>query len=141
MDIKPIKTERDYERAVRRAETLLNATEGSAGSDELDVLATLLEAYEREHYPIDMPDPVETINFRLEQEGKNARALEGVIGLPSRVHDVMQGNRALSVRMIRALNERFGIPVEVLIQPGRQERETGVRSYRRTRAAKVKKYA
>jgi HTH-type transcriptional regulator / antitoxin HigA len=127
MDIKPIKNERDYEGALRRVELLWNAPKGSAGSDELDVLATLIEAYEREHYPMDMPSPVEAILFRLEQQGKDSRALIGVIGQRSRVHEVMRGKRPLSIQMIRALHDKFGIPANVLIQPGRKIGESARR--------------
>jgi HTH-type transcriptional regulator / antitoxin HigA len=124
MDIKPIRTEADYERALRRVEKLWDSPKGSAGSDELDILATLIEAYEREHYPIDLPDPIEAINFRLEQQGKDARALVGVIGLPGRVHEVMHGKRPLSIKMIRKLHHKFHIPAEVLIRPPRRGRRT-----------------
>jgi HTH-type transcriptional regulator/antitoxin HigA len=136
MDIKPIKNDRDYEGALRRVELLWNSPKGSAGSDEMDVLATLIEAYEREHYPVDMPGPVEAILFRLEQEGKDARALIGVIGQRSRVHEVLRGKRSLSIQMIRALHAKFGIPANVLIQPVPKRRESirhsGSRRVRRT---------
>ena len=128
MDIKPIKNEQDYQGALRRVELLWDSPKGSVGSDEMDVLATLIEAYEREHYPVDMPDPVEAIEFRLEQEGKDERALIGVIGGRSRVHEVMRRKRPLSIQMIRALHGKFGIPASVLIQPGRTRRESKVRA-------------
>jgi HTH-type transcriptional regulator/antitoxin HigA len=117
MNIKPIKNDRDYERALRRVEALWEAREGSRESDELDILATLIEAYEREHYPIDPPDPVEAIKFRLEQEGKDTRALIGVIGGRTRVYEIMCGKRSLSLNMIRKLHLKFGIPANVLIRP------------------------
>ena len=85
MNIKPIKDEADYEGALRRVEELWNSLEGSAESDELDILTTLIEAYEHEHYPIDLPSPIEAIKFRLEQKGKDTRALIGVIGQRTRV--------------------------------------------------------
>ena len=126
MDIKPIRGEADYERALRRVEELWDSQEGSAESDELDILTTLIEAYEREHYPIDLPDPIEAIKFRLEQKGKDSRALIGVIGQRTRVYEVMRGKRALSLNMIRSLHEKLGIPAEVLIQPARRGRRLGV---------------
>src|ERR1700675_1449788 len=89
MDIKPIRSEADYERALRRVEKLWDSPEGSARSDELDILATLIEAYERRHYPIDLPSPLAAIKFGLEQEGKDTRALIGVIGQRTRVYEVM----------------------------------------------------
>jgi HTH-type transcriptional regulator/antitoxin HigA len=127
MEIKPIRTELDYERTLREVERLMNAKAGTAEEDRLDVLATLVEAYESEHFPIDPPDPIEAIRFRLEQQGLDPSALVGVIGGRSRVHEVMHRKRALSLEMIRRLHERFGIPAEVLILP--------VRSPRRRRAA------
>src|ERR1700694_868938 len=127
MDIKPIRGEADYERALRRVEELWNSPEGSAESDELDILATLIEAYEREHYPIEFPDPIEAIKFRLEQKGKDSRVLIGVIGQRTRVYEVMRGKRPLSLNMIRNLHEKFDIPAEVLIQPARRKRKIDVR--------------
>ena len=127
MEIKPIRTELDYERTLREVERLMNAKARSAEEDRLDVLATLVEAYESEHFPIDPPDPIEAIRFRLEQQGLDRSALVGVIGGRSRVYEVMQRKRALSLEMIRRLHDRFGIPAEVLIRP--------VRAARRRRAA------
>jgi len=116
MQIKPIKSNADHEAALRRIETLWGASSGTAEGDELDVLATLVEAFEREHYPIDLPDPIEAIRFRLEQEGKDYRALIGVIGQRTRVYEVMRGDRGLSLNMIRKLHSKLNIPAEVLIQ-------------------------
>jgi HTH-type transcriptional regulator/antitoxin HigA len=127
MEIKPIRTELDYERTLREVERLMNAKAGSTEEDRLDVLAMLVEAYESEHFPIDPPDPIEAIRFRLEQQGLDPSALVGVIGGRSRVYEVMHRKRALSLEMIRRLHERFGIPAEVLIRP--------VRAARRRRAA------
>ncbi len=131
MDIKPIKNERDYEKALRRAESLWKSPEGSAESDELDILATLIEAYENEHYPSDMPDPVEAM-----------RALIGVIGGRTRVYEVLRGKRSLSLNMIRELHDKFGIPANVLIQPGRKRgKSTGRHTSRRLGSATLKKSA
>ncbi len=142
MDIKPIKNERDYEQALQRVESLWKSPEGSAESDELDVLATLIDAYEREHFPIDLPDPVEAIKFRLEQKGKDSRALIGVIGQRTRVYEVLRGKRSLSLNMIRELHDKFSIPASVLIQPGRKNRKTAGRvTSRRLRSARRKKSA
>jgi HTH-type transcriptional regulator/antitoxin HigA len=142
MNIKPIKNEGDYEEALRRAESLWGSPEGSGESDELDVLATLIEAYESEHYPVDMPDPVEAIKFRLEQEGKDSRALIGVIGQRTRVYEVLRGKRPLSLNMIRELHEKFGIPADVLIQPGRKMRRPARRrASGRLRSRTLKKSA
>jgi HTH-type transcriptional regulator/antitoxin HigA len=143
MDIKPIRGEADYERALRRVEELWNSLEGSAGSDELDILATLIEAYEQEHQPIELPDPIEAIKFRLEQKGKDSSALIGVIGQRTRVYEVMQGKRPLSLNMIRNLYKEFDIPAEVLIQPvGRIRRKVDARrNPARLRRAIIRKSA
>jgi HTH-type transcriptional regulator/antitoxin HigA len=142
MDIKPIKNERDYAQALRRVESLWKSPQGSPESDELDVLATLLEAYERDHYPMDLPDPVEAIKFRLEQEGKDSRALIGVIGQRTRVYEVLRGKRSLSLNMIRQLHDKFGIPANVLIQPGSKTRKpVAQRAARRLRSTTLKKSA
>jgi HTH-type transcriptional regulator/antitoxin HigA len=120
MLIKPIREERDYERALRRVEQLWASPKGSPESDELDVLVTLIEAYEKKRYPIDLPNPIEAIKFRLEQTGKDLRSLIGVIGQRTRVYEVMRGDRPLSLNMIRSLHDKFGIPADVLIQPNRR---------------------
>jgi len=133
MEIKPIRTDVDYEQALRRIEDLWDASAGTPDDDELEVLATLAEAYEREHYPIDLPDPIEAIKFRLEQTGKDLRALIGVIGQRTRVYEVMRGARPLSLNMIRNLHRKLQIPAEVLIQstrrpPQRASRRSGTKN-------------
>ena len=118
MEIKPIRNERDHERALRRVEELWNSPEGSPQSDEMGILVTLIDAYEREHSPIDLPDPIEAIKF--EQQGKDTRALIAVIGHRTRVHEVLNGKRSLSLKMIRNLHDECGIPASVLIQPAQK---------------------
>jgi HTH-type transcriptional regulator / antitoxin HigA len=120
MGIKPIRTEADYEAAIRHIETLWGAAQGTPEGDELDVLATLVESYESERHPVDLPDPIEAIKFRLEQQGKDYRALVGVIGQRTRVYEVMRRARPLSLNMIRELYRKLQIPAEVLIQPVRR---------------------
>ena len=120
MEIKPIRTEADYQAALHRIETLWGASHGTSKGDELDVLATLVESYEDKHYAIDLPDPIEAIKFRLEQEGKDYRALVGVIGQRTRVYEVMRRARPLSLNMIRELHRKLRIPAEVLIQSKRK---------------------
>jgi len=127
MEIKPIRNDADHERALREVQRLWGAKEGTTEGDRLDVLVTLVDAYESEHFPMDPPDPIEAIRFRLEQQGLDPSALIGVIGGRSRVYEVMHRKRTLSLEMIRRLNERFGIPAEVLIRP--------IRAARRRRAA------
>jgi len=124
MEIKPIRTNADHERALREIQRLWGAKEGTADGDRLDVLATLVDAYEQKHFPIDAPEPIEAIRFRLEQQGLDERALVGVIGGRSRVYEVMQRKRPLSLDMIRRLNERFEIPAEVLIRRIRARRRS-----------------
>ena len=122
MEIKPIRSNADHERTLLEIQRLWGAKEGTAEGDRLDVLVTLVDAYEEKHFPIDPPDPIEAIRFRLEQQGLDPRALVGVIGGRSRVYEVMQRKRALSLEMIRRLHDRFGIPAEVLIRPVRAGR-------------------
>ena len=120
MEIKPIRNDADHEAALHRIEELWGAPPESAEGDELDVLATLTEAYERERYPIDQTDPIAAIKFRLEQTGKDFRALVGVIGQRTRVYEVMRGARPLSLNMIRNLHRKLEIPADILIQPERK---------------------
>jgi HTH-type transcriptional regulator/antitoxin HigA len=119
MRVRPIRTEEDYENALLKIEQLWGAKAGTAEGDLLDVLAALVETYEREHFPIDLPDPIEAIEFRLEQQGKDYRALIGIIGQRTRVYEVMRRDRPLSLAMIRKLHKKLRIPAEVLIRPGR----------------------
>jgi HTH-type transcriptional regulator/antitoxin HigA len=122
MKIKPIRSDNDYKQALQRVEALWGSALGSQLGDELEVLVTLIEAYERERYPIDRPNPLEAIKFRLEQSGKNLSSLIGIIGQRTRVYEVMRGDRPLSLKMIRNLHRELGIPAEVLIQPSRKPR-------------------
>src|SRR5438552_9530999 len=124
MEIRPIRTETDYKTAIRRIEALWGAAQGTPEGDELDILATLVESYEHEHYGIDLPDPVEAIKFRLEQQGKDYRALVGVIGQRTRVYEVMRRARPLSLNMIRRLHGTLQIPAEVLIRTSAKTRRT-----------------
>jgi HTH-type transcriptional regulator/antitoxin HigA len=130
MEIKPIRTTEDYDAALRRVEALWGAAHGTPDGDELDVLVTLLEAYERENFPVDLPDPIEAIKFRLQQEGKDYRALIGVIGQRTRVYEVMRKARPLSLRMIRSLHRRLQIPAQILIQSAPSSKSTRPKSHR-----------
>src|ERR1700677_4818808 len=117
MRMKPIKTEADHVDALEEIEGLWGADEGTAEGDRLDILMTLVEAYEEAHFPMDMPDPIEAIKFRLEQQGEDKKALIGIIGNRTRVYEVLRGDRALSLNMIRQLHERLKIPAEILLRP------------------------
>ena len=96
------------------------ARAGTRDGDRLDVLATLIHAYEAEHYPMDPPDPIEAIKFRMEQQGLTRRDLEEIIGTRTRIAEILNRKRGLSIAMIRRLHERLGIPAEVLIRPSRK---------------------
>ncbi len=115
MDIRPIKTESDYRETLREIETLMTAEPGTKAGDRLDVLVTLVEAYERRHFPIDLPDAVEAIKFRMEQRGLTIDDLVPAIGRKNRVYEVLTRRRPLTVRMIRALVKEFNIPAESLL--------------------------
>jgi len=136
MEIKPIRNRRDHERALRRVEALWGAADGSKEHDELGVLATLIEAYEREHFPVEMPDPIQAIRFRLEQQGADTSDLVGVIGGRTRVYEVLRGKRPLSLNMIRNLHAKFGIPAHVLIQ-SRQKRTKRIERASRLRSRRT----
>jgi HTH-type transcriptional regulator/antitoxin HigA len=119
-EVRPIRTKRDYEAALKEVERLWGTKAGTAEGDRLDVLATLIDAYEAEHYPIDPPDPIEAIKFRMEQQGLSRRDLEEIIGTRTRIAEVLNRKRGLSIAMIRRLHERLGISAEVLIRPSRK---------------------
>ncbi len=121
-NLKPIKTEGDYEAALEEVERLWGAPSGTPKGDRLDILATLIDAYENDHYPIDPPDPIEAITFRMEQQGLTRKDLEGVLGSRTRVAEVLTRRRGLSINMIRRLHEKFGISAEVLIRPTKLRR-------------------
>lgn len=118
-ELKPIRTEADYDRALEEVERLWGAKSGTPDGDRLDVLATLIEVYEAKHHPIDPPDPIEAIKFRMEQQGLVRKDLEPMIGPRNRVADVLNRKRGLSIEMIRQLHEKLGISAEVLIRPSR----------------------
>ena len=116
MNIRPVRTENDYRAALATVDSLWSkAVPGTAEGDQLDVLITLIQAYEREHYPIPPPDPIEAIKFRAEQMGIGRKGLEGIIGSRARVAEVLAGTRALSIAMIRRLHRELHIPAEILI--------------------------
>jgi HTH-type transcriptional regulator/antitoxin HigA len=117
MEITPIRTEKDYRAALRVVSTLVDQDPppDTPDGERLDVLSTLIEAYERKHHPIDLPDPVEAIKFRMDQAGLSVKDLEPMIGQPNRVYEVLNHKRPLTLRMIRNLNKGLGISAQVLI--------------------------
>lgn len=116
-EIKPIRTEADYDAALTEVERLWGAKSGTPRGDRLDVLATLIEAYEDRKYPMDPPDPIEAIKFRMESQGLTRKDLEPMIGSRTRIAEVLSRKRGLSIGMIRRLHDKLGIPAEVLIRP------------------------
>ncbi len=119
-DVKPIRLEADYEAALAEIERLWGAKAGTAEGDRLDVLATLVDAYESERDPVDPPDPIEAIKFRMEQQGLTRRDLEAMLGTRARVAEILNRKRDLSISMIRRLHDQLGISAEVLIRPVRK---------------------
>ena len=120
-ELKPIRTEADYEAALSEVERLWGAKTGTPDGDRLDVLVTLIEVHEAKHYPIDPPDPIEAIRFRMEQQGITRKDLEPLIGTRARVAEVLNRKQGLSIDMIRRLHDQLGISAEVLIRPTRHE--------------------
>jgi HTH-type transcriptional regulator/antitoxin HigA len=116
MDIRPIKTEKDHDWALKEIQRLWSAKPGSAEEDRMMVLVTLVEAFEGEHYAMDLPDPIEAIKFRMEQQGLSRADLEPMIGSRGRVSEIMNRSRSLTMAMIRKLHAALNIPAEILIR-------------------------
>ena len=116
MEIKPIRNEADYKNALERLELIFDAKRGTDDGDELEILSILIDNYESENFPIEMPDPISAINFRMEQMGLKQKDLVEMIGFKSRVSEIMNKKRKLTLDMIRKLNTSLKIPTEVLIQ-------------------------
>jgi HTH-type transcriptional regulator / antitoxin HigA len=116
-ELKPIRSDADYKRAMTELKSLWSAKDGTQESDRLDVLATLIDVFESEHFPMDPPDPIEAIKFRMEQQGITRKDLEPLIGTRARVAEVLNRKRSLSIDMIRRLHEGLGISADILIRP------------------------
>lgn len=122
MEIKPIKSKADYRAALKEIETLMTAERDTPRGERLEVLVTLVEAYENKHYPLDLPDPVEAIKFCMEQKGMTPKDLVPIIGRINRVYEVLSRKRPLTLAMIQRLHSDLGIPAESLIkQPERRK--------------------
>lgn len=121
MNITPIKTQRDYRRALKDVEGLMLAKRGTPDGDRLDVLVTLVEAWEAKHYPLDLPDPIEAIKYHLDQSGLAPRDLIPFIGSRNRVYEVLNRKRPLTLKMIWRLHDGLGIPAESLIKTGQDQ--------------------
>jgi HTH-type transcriptional regulator/antitoxin HigA len=115
-EVKPIRSEADYEKALTEVERLWGAGSGTPEGDRLDVLATLIDAYESAHHPIDPPDPIGAIKSRMEQQGLTRKDLEGILGTRTRVAELLNRRRGLSINIIRRLHDKLGISAEVLIR-------------------------
>ena len=116
MDIKPIKIDADYRGALKEIETLMSAEPDSPEGEKLDVMVTLIEAYEAKHFPLDLPDPVEAIKFEMERTGLTVKDLEPMIGKSNRVYEILNHKRSLTLKMIWKLHNGLGIPAESLIK-------------------------
>ncbi len=116
MTIKPIKTDKDYQDALKRLDIIFDAKKGASEGDELEILSILIDKYENEKFPIGFPDPIEAIKFRMEQMGYNQNDLAKVFGLKSRASEILNKKRKLTLEMIRQLHDILKIPTEVLIQ-------------------------
>jgi HTH-type transcriptional regulator / antitoxin HigA len=143
MQIRPIRSERDHDRAVARISELMSARLGTAEGDELDVLATLVDAYEAKHHAIDAPDPIAAIEFRMEQQGLARRDLEPMIGTRARVSEVLTGKRSLTLDMVRRVKSGLGISADLLIgAPAKAHRKvSGVAPARKSPARQARKRA
>ena len=117
MEIKPIKTDSDYRAALKAVESLMDAATDSPEGERLDVLVTLIDAYEAKHYPMDLPHPIEAIKFEMERKGLSAKDLEPILGEGGRVDEVLNCRRSLDLGMVWRLHQRLGIPAESLIKP------------------------
>ena len=117
MEIRPIRTQADYQEVLREIESLFEAAENTPEYDRLDILSTLVEAYEKTHFPIELPDPIEAIHYYMDTRGLSRRDLEPCLGSRARVSEVLSRKRTLTLEMIRKLNQQLNIPAEILIQP------------------------
>jgi len=116
MNIKPIKTEDDYQEALKRLEEIFDSKPNSKEGDELEILGMLVDNYEKNHFPIELPDPIEAIKFRMEQLNYSNQDLAQIIGLKSRVSEILNKKRKLSINMIRKIHEALSISTDVLVQ-------------------------
>lgn len=116
MNINPIHSQADYNNALSRIEEIFDAKPGTIEGDELEILGILVDEFEKRHFPIDAPDPIEAVKFRMEQLGLSQSDLAGLIGSKSRASEILSGKRTLSLRLIRLLNRQLSIPAEILLQ-------------------------
>ncbi len=117
MEIRPIRTQTDYQKALQEIEMLFDVAPNTPEYDRLDILTTLVEAYEKIHFPIELPDPIDAISYYMDARGWSRRDLESSLGSRSRVSEVLSRKRSLTLEMIRKLHQELAIPAEILIQP------------------------
>jgi HTH-type transcriptional regulator / antitoxin HigA len=117
MEIRPIRTQTDYQKALQEIELLFDVAPNTSEYDRLDILSTLVEAYEKTHFPIELPDPIDAISYYMDVRGWSWRDLESSLGSRSRVSEVLSRKRSLTLEMIRKLHQELAIPAEILIQP------------------------
>lgn len=122
MNIKPIKTKADYRAALKDVEALMGAKANTADGERLDVMVTLIEAFERKHFPLELPDPVEAIKFQMDQKGLTPKDLEPMIGRLNRVYEILNHKRPLTLKMIWKLHRGLDIPAESLIRQPEERR-------------------
>jgi HTH-type transcriptional regulator/antitoxin HigA len=115
MQIQPVRTEAEHDAAVEHITRLMGVEPGSAASDELEILVTLVDAYEAKHFPVNLPDPVAILKFQMEQQGLTRKDLEPMLGSRARVSEILTGKRALTLPMIRRLHHAMGIPLDLLV--------------------------
>ena len=115
MNIKPIHNEQDYQKALARIEEIFDAKPGTKEGDELEILGILVENYEKQHFPIEAPNPLEAVTFRMEQLGLRQSDLARILGSRSRASEILSGKRSFSLRQIKLLNKKLGIPAEALL--------------------------
>lgn len=120
MEIRPVRTRAAYRAALKEIDSLMNARANTPEGERLDILATLVEAYERRHFPMNLPDPIAAIRFVMEQRGLTAKDLEPMLGRPNRVYEVLNRKRPLTLKMIWNLHKGLGIPAESLIRPSEE---------------------
>lgn len=120
MKIKPIRTKADYKAALKEIQSLMGARRNTPEGERLDVLVTLVEAYELKHFPLELPDPIEAIKFAMDQQGLSVKDLEPMLGRSNRVYEVLNRKRPLTLKMIWRLHKELGIPAECLIRPPEQ---------------------
>ncbi len=141
IQVRPIRTEEDHDAAVARITELMGSAAGTPEQDELDVLATLVDAWESKNHPIDLPDPIAAIQFRMEQQGLTRKDLEPLIGSRARVSEVLTGKRELTIEMVRKVRSGLGISADLLIGPRRAARSLPRRKLRVSRISQAPRKA